>query len=196
MSERYRTRRNILSSRDFAEVAERFLALFQEQDIEYALIGGLAVSYYTNPLTTIDADFLIRGTKGDLDAIASEAHPEYTEGSAAFLMTGWRAAPLIFPGRRKGFPRHGLSLRRGSPTPAIVDLLASGDDDFLSGVVENAPVVDVSRGLKLRVARAPDLAVIKFLVGRDKDLEDAAYLMDAMSAPEKAYVYQKVEELE
>lgn len=191
MSSRYRTRRNILASRDFEEVALLFANFFEANALHchpYALIGGLAVAYYSNPLTTVDVDFLIWGSKADLDGIAATTGDE---------LKGWRSAPLVFPGRRKGFPRHGLSLRRMVPTPAVVDVLATGEDDYLVSVVERAVDADVSgRGLMLPVARAEDLAVIKFLVGRDKDIEDATRLMGGLSEAAKGYVYAKIAELE
>ncbi len=52
---------------DIKLVVEKLLTIFREEDVRYALIGGLALGAWGVPRATIDIDFLVLHT--DLDTI-------------------------------------------------------------------------------------------------------------------------------
>jgi hypothetical protein len=52
----------VLKIMDFKEVLKFLLAEFPKSDIDFALVGGLAVSIYTKPRMTQDLDLMILST--------------------------------------------------------------------------------------------------------------------------------------
>lgn len=54
---------------DFKLVLEKLLTAFKEQDIRYALIGGIALGAWGVPRGTVDIDFLIH--RDDMDKVDS-----------------------------------------------------------------------------------------------------------------------------
>ena len=185
MSERKWARQQYLSSADFRETIEEFRPLLDT--FPYALIGGLAVSYYVNPPVTVDVDFLIEAEPAEmLDAVRS------------FKAKGWSVGKMFFTDNRKGFPKNGLSLRREFKAPySIVDFLVTGKDEYLISVVERAEQVEVQRGVPLSVIKVEDLMILKSLAGREKDIEDVIVLTSELEGRfDEEYVNTKIRELE
>lgn len=54
---------------DFRQVLEKLLKAFEEQDITYALMGGMALGAWGVPRGTVDIDFLVK--RDDMDRIDS-----------------------------------------------------------------------------------------------------------------------------
>jgi len=181
MTERKWARKGFIQTAGFREVARVVGAELTGYD--YALIGGLAVSYYINPPVTIDTDFLVEAEFEELQKTTI----------TPLERKGWRVGLLRFTSIRKGFPRKGYQLKKGK---LIVDLIVTGKDEYLQGVVRNAFLSSVG-GQEMKVVRPDDLVVIKSLVGRDKDLDDVAELSRVLGAKlDWGYIDRKIQELE
>ncbi|MCH2205162.1 MAG: nucleotidyltransferase family protein [Lentisphaerales bacterium] len=138
--------------KEFTEI----LSLFEEGDISYAVIGGLAVNIYTQVRATKDLDFLIH--EGDLVKAVSVAES-----------LGYTRKENTIP-----FPSSGLELLR---------LLKKVDDDFvvldfliakseeMKTYLRNSQRVEMSFGF-VRVIEKRDLIAMKKLAGRPQDLVD------------------------
>ena len=179
--ERKYARRRYLASVEFRNLIEEIGPYIEA--LPHALIGGLAVSYYANPPVTVDVDFLVEASIGE---IVNQIRP--------LREKGWSAGEMIFTDRRKGFPRRGISLRRRPRM--IVDLLATGEDEYLQSIVHRAKLTEVQDGVPLLVISPEDLIVLKSLAGRDKDVEDVVSLTSTLGEKlDREYIDQKIDEL-
>lgn len=52
-----------LVTEDRSDFLDRFLAVLRERQIEYCVIGGLAVNAYTEPVVTLDCDVVVAATR-------------------------------------------------------------------------------------------------------------------------------------
>ena len=145
----------MLLTKDMRELA----ALFGKHDVEYAMVGGLAVVYYGYPRTTQDIDFLINPTVENLpkilNALEDFGFPQSEELRQFFSTTGNALHLGIEPNR--------------------IDLLTSihGIENHL--VFQNIVEVTID-GDKLRLISLNDLIESKKSSTRLKDLADAEEL--------------------
>lgn len=157
MKRKYDARSNALHSPEFKASAKAVLCAFGQNDI--ALIGGLAVAYHANPPVTVDADFLVLGTCGDI-----------LEQVEEWFSPPWQVSTLAFKGE---IPEHCVRVERKGG--AAIDFLPTGRNAYLRSVVERAAEVDIG-GTRIPVALVEDVIVLKTIAGRYKDIEDIAVL--------------------
>jgi predicted nucleotidyltransferase len=169
MSERIWSRKKILESAIFLKTLREITGALNHADVRYALIGGLAVAYHANPPVTIDADFLVDTDNMDILEIL-------------FRGEGWEVYPLIFATKQRGFPKYGWALRKKGRTD--IDIISTSRDRYLSRVVSGAIPTSLG-GVRVPMVTAEDLIVMKTLVGREKDLDDATALRMKMKVDEK-----------
>lgn len=179
MSERIWSRKKILKNSVFLKTVREVTKALDRLDVGYAMIGGLAVAYHSNPPVTIDADILIDTDNMDVVEVL-------------FTGEGWKLVPLIFRSKLKGFPKYGWAGRKAGRTD--IDLISTSGDEYLSHVVANARPVDLS-GVTIPMVTVEDLIVMKTLVGREKDLDDATALRLSVKVDEK-YIRKMLHELE
>lgn len=169
MSERIWTREKVLENSVFLRTLREVTAALDRTGVKYALIGGLAVAYHANPPVTIDADFLV-GTDS-MDVL-----------EVLFQGEGWRVIPLIFATKRRGLPKYGWAVRKRGRTDT--DIISTSRDPYLSKAVCGAVPVSLG-GVRVPMVTVEDLIVMKTLVGRDKDLDDALALRTKIKVDEK-----------
>jgi hypothetical protein len=150
---------------DFKEL----LAILNAEQVKYLIVGGYAVSFYTQPRATKDLDIFIKPDKDNADAL--------------FRALVRFDAPL---GDLKpvDFAEQGSFFRMGKP-PIMVDILPE-----LTGVdFDNAwknrvmATIDAETNLEAAFIAANDLITAKEAAGRPQDIADAAVLRKAQDIP-------------
>jgi hypothetical protein len=137
--------------------------------VQWALIGGLAISVRSVPRFTKDLDF----------AVAVTGDPEAEDVVHRLRGRGYQPAELLEQDYVKRLS--GVRLEHGG-SDVIVDLLfaSSGIEDE---VVAGATRIEVLPQLSAPVATAGHLIALKVLAGRNQDLADLeALIPDASSA--------------
>lgn len=149
--------------------AERILRALAEHDVDYVLIGGLAVQTHGHVRTTNDADLIpapdpanltrLAATLRDLDARVLNPGEEGTEVNAAMLSraTIWQFAT------RDG----GIDVMHEVPGGRPYEELSERALRVQLGDIE-VPVVDLDDLIRMKLAR-----------GRPTDIADVAALTDA-----------------
>jgi hypothetical protein len=145
-----------------------------ELQIDFALVGGLAVSVRTEPRFTRDADFAVSVSD---DAAA--------KGVVRALQTsGYQVEALVEQDvvGRLATARLGLSGQSHGP---VVDLLFASSG-IEREVVRDAELLEVLPGISVRVARVEHLIALKILsrddVRRPQDLVDLRALLRVATA--------------
>lgn len=183
MRTRKYARKNILKSDSFLATAKEIYDNFPKGS--WVLIGGLAVSHYSNPPVTVDVDVFFDDTLYDVNPVLDKMRS-----------CGWVSRPLRFPHRQRGLPRRGVALDCDNP-PSVVDILFTGNDKFLRKMVKTGSAVLLSGGLEIPVVSAENLIVMKSLVGRDKDLDDIADLYRTLGSKlDDVYIQKTLDKLE
>lgn len=173
-SKRHDARLALLKTPEFKTLSKATIRVFGIENI--ALIGGLAVAHYANPPVTMDADFLVRGSCGDiLEAVESFfAHP-------------WDITTMTF---KNEIPEHCVRVARKGKD-AVLDFLPTGRNAYLRSVVERAIEIEVQNGLFVPIATVEDVIVLKTIAGRDKDVEDNAAMGVKLGEKiDRAYIRQ------
>ena len=184
MSKRIWARTQILASADFRNASSKVMSTLQEFKLDFTLIGGLAVAFHANPPVTVDIDFLVNGSLEDLKATI----PMFEE-------SGWEAITLRFAHRQKGLPRGGIRISIDSPA-TDVDLIVTGEDEYLSSVVERSTFELVQKDFLIPIVKPEDLIVMKTLVGREKDAQDVIAISQALRGViDENYIDDRLEEL-
>lgn len=144
----------------------RVARVLEEAGIEYALVGGLAVSIHARPRATDDIDVLIaRADAPRAQRLLAR------EGYAA------RSEEMVVA---KGRLRIQRLLKVEGEDLLLLDLLLA-DDAELSGILARRVILD-DAGARLRVAARADLRKLKRLRGSPQDLAD----LDALGDEEDA----------
>lgn len=135
------------------------VAVLERENIEHALVGGLAVAVYGAPRATTDIDLLIDPNDGDRAVAAAK--------KAGF---GFEALPLQFS--------DGMRLRR-------VTRIDSGESLTLDFILADEPLepawasrrrFETGDGRHISVIGRDELIAMKILAGRAKDLADVERL--------------------
>lgn len=161
---RQAARKDILKTPGFHLLASAAIREMPQDSI--ALIGGLAVGYYANPPVTIDIDFLVIGTCGDVLEAAESGFPP-----------PWQIKTMSFKG---SVPAHCVRLSRKDKPDMVIDLLPTGVNKYLVSIVKRAVWFEIQHGLSVPVARAEDIIVLKTVAGREKDLDDIEEILSKM----------------
>ena len=138
----------------------------QAEGVEYALIGGVAVAFHSEPRFTKDVDFLIR--EGELDRVTEALKREgYFKSSAPWT-----------------FKDSSLTLHRfvkgEDLDEMIVDVLVAGDDRHQE-IIANALEAESDGTGLVRVASKSDLIWLKRQRNSKQDQADIARLEDEES---------------
>jgi predicted nucleotidyltransferase len=138
----------------------------QAEGIEYALIGGVAVAFHSQPRFTKDVDLLIR--EGELgrvaDALKREGYFKSTE-------------PWTFKDSKLTLHRF---LKVQDLDEMTIDVLVAGDDRHQE-IVANAMVAESEGTGLVRVASRRDLIWLKRQRNSKQDQADIARLEDEES---------------
>ena len=140
----------------------KILQHLQQEDVEYALIGGVAMAFYSTPRYTKDIDLLIK--EPALPAITGiMAREGYLES----------AQPWTFRESRLTLHRF-MKVQDGDDM--VVDVLVAGTDRHLA-IIDNALQAESEGMGTLRVARKDDLMWPKSARNSKQDQADIARLL-------------------
>lgn len=145
---------------DLPGLLRRVLGDLDDLGVGHALVGGLAVSVRTEPRFTRDVDL----------AMAVEDDDAAEQVVAALGARGWRLVEALEQEDADRLAAARFSDGTSSIGP-VVDLLfaSSGVEDE---VVSRAEVLEVLPGIRVPVATAADLVVLKLLSVSDERLQD------------------------
>lgn len=147
---------------EFHNIVQRL----QAEGIEYALIGGVAVAFHSEPRFTKDVDLLIR--EGELDRIAEALKREgYFKSSA----------PWTFKNSKLTLHRF---LKIEDLDEMIIDVLVA-NDGRCQEIIANALEAESERTGVVRVASKSDLIWLKRQRNSKQDQADIARLEDEES---------------
>ncbi len=138
----------------------------QAEGIEYALIGGVAVAFHSQPRFTKDIDLLVR--EGELEGV-----------TAALTREGYfrSSAPWTFKDSDLTLHRF---LKVEDLDEMIVDVLVAGDDRHQEIIANALEAESAGTGL-VRVAAKSDLIWLKRQRNSKQDQADIARLEDEES---------------
>lgn len=143
---------------DLAAALTRLAADLTALRVEFAIVGGLAVSRRAEPRMTRDVDVVIAAAPGEADKVARGLFGRgYRQREDGFLV-------------RRNTDRL-ATLRLDSPAGVVVDLLI--ERSGIEGeIVEVAETLTVLENLRLPFARTGHLIALKILANRARDSAD------------------------
>lgn len=146
-------------SRDLEKVAD----FLDSHGVPYVLIGGLALSIWGRPRTTLDLDFLILIDENEIDKFKQQAAEDRIEIDRRWL----KYNPLL--------QKNQVRFRAGQTT---VDFMIPRDDHDREALTR-------ARRKKLgrrfyRITSAEDFILQKLKVGRPRDFEDVVTVLERM----------------
>lgn len=155
----------------------RLVADLRALGLDWALVGGMAVSVRARPRTTEDLDVVI--------AVASDREAEKV--AFAFRNRGYVYLPEGHALEQVDVDRLAtvrLLAPRGEEQDVIVDLLfaSSGIETEVTAAAE---LVEILPGVVIPVARTGHLVALKVLAGRENDVQDTRWLWEAADEDEK-----------
>ena len=119
---------------------------FQREDIEYALVGGVAVAFHAEPRFTKDVDFLIPGH--ELEKVSEVLKQE------GYFRT---AEPWTFKESKLTLHRF---MKIENQDEMIIDVLVAGDERH-EKIITNALIADSPGTGEVKVATKEDLIWLK-----------------------------------
>ena len=139
------------------EVLRTVVDYLAREDIEYVLVGGIAVIVYGNPRTTVDLDIVVKLDEGEIEEFASHLQKE-----------GFFADPE--------YMKHAFA-ERTHFTAEEKETLFRLD---MKGIYENKEMVTLKNrkkveygSMKMYVATPEDTIANKLYYGSEQDIEDA-----------------------
>ncbi len=148
---------------------ERILALLNEHDVRYVVVGGIAVVLHGYPRLTADLDLI-------LDLQPTETRKAIQVLQAAGFVANIPVDLRQFADekiRRQWIEEKNLkalSLHDGQTPPTVIDILAESPIPF-DDLYRRAKLVTLDT-TTLRIASIPDLIALKRIAGRPEDLRD------------------------
>ncbi len=146
----------------FRQTLLKFVALLEEQQIPYMIIGAMAVVMWGKPRATVDIDFTVLTDPDGLDAIGAKAEREGFAIDRQWLE--WH--PM----------QRGLQLRLTS-ADILIDVVRPMDQHQEEAFHRRRPVV--LGGRSVWFVSPEDLIVMKLKAGRPHDFEDAVSVLSA-----------------
>lgn len=140
------------------------IGLLNDEQVEYLLIGGWAVSFHARFRMTEDIDFWVRPTAENAERVMRAL----IRFGAPIQSMGLSAADFAQP-------HYGVHLGR---PPVRIDLLTTMAGVTFERAWENR-IIEKLSGVEVNVIGRDDLLTNKMQVGRDKDLLDAAAIRKA-----------------
>ncbi len=135
------------------------LSIFNEENVEYLLIGAYALAAHGNPRATKDLDLWIRCS---------------TENASRIVRALRRFGAPVAETEKLDFAKSGITFQIGV-APRRIDLVTAIDGITFDEAYPNRIVVDVE-GVNVPVIHRKDLLRNKKAAGRPQDLADAAWL--------------------
>jgi predicted nucleotidyltransferase len=168
----------VTDDRDYLlEPLATLIRLFDEREISYALIGGLAVAVHGIPRPTHDLDFTAAIPRDRLDALYQSATdrgftvPEVHD-------SGWVDQVSDMPLIR---------VRQwGRGEPIDVDIFLA-ETPFQQSLLERRQKLHVD-GIEAWVASPEDLILLKLIAGRPRDIGDVQDILMAQGQLELSYL--------
>lgn len=137
--------------KDFKE----FLLLLSENEVEYLLVGGYAVSYHGYPRATVDLDIWVNRDPANAAKIV-KALKDFGFDLEELTATLFLETDRI--------------IRMGEP-PMRIEIITSASGVSFSKCYQNR-IVDVVDGIKINFINLDELKANKKAAGRHKDLDD------------------------
>jgi hypothetical protein len=148
---------------NIAALLERIIPCFQQEQVAYVLIGAWALAAWGRPRATNDLDFLVLVNEGDIDRL-----------SRRFIQAGlepdetWQEWNPMLRGFQLRFQSHGIT----------IDVLLPRDlHDRQVFLRKRKKRMD---GRYYWVVSLEDFVLQKLKVGRPRDFEDAASVVDRL----------------
>ncbi len=168
-----------MKSNDLIDVMLKVVKLLQDNNLDYAIIGGIAVSVWSRPRATVDVDVLIamksKNFKKLIDILGSEKFLTHDE---------------IMEFRRMKFLR---ALYPVGDDFITVDFVFS-DEDFFMNVINRGREIDFE-GKKIKIATPEDIILLKLMSGREHDFIDAKNIAEVQKI-DKNYIKNWAEKLQ
>jgi len=142
-------------------VLKKCCSLFNEERLNYCLVGGLAVGIVSKPRATEDIDFLMAIKAGDSDRIAGLFRSHFDVVQIQNVMRIGDASIQRVLVREQSTPERAL---------VIIDLVLA-DQDYMEKALENRMKITVE-GVEIPVVSPSDLIEMKKRSGRPQDLLD------------------------
>lgn len=146
-------------------------AFLEAQQLDYALVGGLAFALWGQPRTTFDVDLVVAGGADRVEPLRSAIRQE-----AAFLL---EPETLSLPPHTFVLRAHVLDAPSAEPDVILVDFLFL-DPLLTQEILRRRVAVDLA-GRQVWICSAEDLILLKLIAGREKDLLDAKGVLRARS---------------
>lgn len=155
------------------------ISLLSENRVEYAVIGGLANSFYGNPRATQDIDILISCENNRQSLLIRQLERQYT-----ILPKN----PLEFIQQTKVLPI------KDKQTNVTIDLVFSLIP-FEDAAIKKAKKIKIF-DIDTRIITLENLIIMKLVSDRIKDIDDVKFLVKSnMEKIDWKYLETKVEEL-
>jgi len=154
----------------------RLVADLRALKVEWALVGGMAVSYRSRPRTTEDLDV----------AIAVVGDREAESIARGFRSRGYHHLPESVLEHRdaKRLATVRFAATAQDCAGVVVDLLFSSSG-IEPELVASAEVLEILPRVSVPVALTGHLLAMKILAGREQDVRDAQWLWEAADETEK-----------
>lgn len=160
-------------SRDLVDVLREFVALFEEQRLEYAVMGGMAVRFLGIPRPTYDLDFTVAVSRDDLERlyVAAEA---FGVQIATSYRTGWVDSVAGMPIVKLNFD--GVD----------VDVFLA-ECAFQKSLLSRRKFQKVD-GFCVWIVTAEDLILLKLIANRDRDRADVQDVLFMQGDLDRGYL--------
>jgi hypothetical protein len=145
------------------------LRVFNERKVRYLVVGGYAVSYFTEPRVTKDLGIFIDTSSGNVaivyNALAEFGAPLAGMTPADFQDPAW--------GYQIGQPPHRIDILQELTAIDFNSAWEAGEDGLIDG------------DIPVRYLSSADLIKNKLAIGRHRDLADAEALRESEAANSK-----------
>ena len=142
---------------EFPEILQIVCSYLNENDINYVIVGGVAVMYHGVPRTTVDIDFLLQIEEEQISSFADFLNSKGFKASATDILVAFNEkshSTLFFKETLLRLDIQGIN------------------SDFDRMTLDRAILVDLF-GTMVRIGSAEDTIVNKILFQGEQDLRDA-----------------------
>jgi hypothetical protein len=155
----------------FEQTLTRLAADLDATGVQWAIVGGLAVSARSQPRTTRDIDV----------AVAAGTDSEAERAILALRRLGYQDAGEVIEQDVTGRLATMRMVSPGDDDPGVVDLIFASTG-IEPEIVAAASSIEILPGVTVRVASLGHLLAMKVLAGRAQDVADFASLFNHASA--------------
>ena len=141
----------------------RIVEHFQNEGIAYALVGGVAMAFHTEPRFTKDIDLLIR-------------HADFVRTHDILTNAGYSQSAPPWTFKKSALTLHRF-LKVENDDEMVIDILVAGDRDN-QRIIDNALDANSEKWGVIKVATKEDLIRLKRRRNSKQDQVDIERLMD------------------